>query len=64
MDERDEFNRQADDALYGPDGTPREADVYPDSDEAVAIIEQWQEAEALGVDPATLHLLETGGLEL
>ena len=64
MDERDGFNQQAEETFYELDGTPREPDAYPDGAEVVVFLEQWQEAETLGVDPTTLDRLERGGLEL
>jgi len=64
MAEQDDFNREADDAVYDERGVPRDPDAYPDSDEARAFAAQWMEAEELGVDPATLDLLDSGKLEL
>jgi len=64
MNEQDTFNREIDDVLYDEDRSAGELDTYPDSDEARAFVAEWAEAEALGVDPVTLHLLESGSLEL
>ena len=66
MDDRDCFNTEAEyvllDAL-GESGSI-DADPYPDSDEARAFADRLAEAEALGVDPSTLDLLDSGDLEL
>jgi hypothetical protein len=64
VDEQDEANAQADDALYNGRSRPREPDPYPDTGEAQAFVAQWAKAEVLGLDPATLHMLEAGCLEL
>jgi len=64
VDEQNEFNRRADEALYDERGYSREPDLYPDGDEAQRVLAHWQEAEALGMDPATLDLLDSGHLEL
>ncbi len=64
MNDQDRFNTEIGEALYDEHGIPREPDTYPDTAEARAFEAQWAEAEALGVDPSTLHLLESGNLEL
>ncbi len=64
MNDQDAFNREIGEALYDEHGVPREPDTYPDTAEARAFMDEWAEAEALEVDPSTLHLLESGNLEL
>ena len=64
VDEQERFNTEADDALCGADGIPRAPDPYPDTDEARAFMARMAEAEALGVDPSTLDLLDSGDLGL
>jgi len=64
MHEQDDFNREADDAIYDEHGVPRDLDAYPDSEEAKAVLARMAEAEGLGVDPATLDLLDSGDLGL
>lgn len=64
MDEEKLFNREVDDVLYDARGRLRDPDVYPDSLEGRAELARWQEAEAMGMDPATVDLLDSGQLGL
>jgi hypothetical protein len=64
MGDDEQANAEIDGALYGEDGVPNDPDPYPDSDEARVFMARLQEAEALGVDPVTLDLVDSGDLGL